>query len=219
MRYDSGIGPRTLDRTLTNAAAKLKRDARRSRALPAVWWMSDGASNPARVIERLPHGAAVVLRHYDDPERVQLARDLAGRCRRRGLVLVVAGDWRLAAHVGASGLHLPQYLARRGPAPGARLWRRAKHRLVSAAAHDGPSLRRAKAIGADAAMLSPIFPTTRYGNRPALGVLRLLRSIRGLDLPVMALGGVTAATVRRLQGSGFAGIAGIGFALDERPRA
>jgi len=73
----------------------------------------------------------VIFRHYGHKDRAMLATRLAALCRRRRLVFCVAGDWRLAARVGAAGLHLPEYLARQGAAAGARLWRKARRRLLT----------------------------------------------------------------------------------------
>ena len=56
----------------------------------------------ARLPRRL---AGVVFRHDHDPDRVSLGRDIAKICRARGLLLVVAGDVRLAAALRA-GVHL-----------------------------------------------------------------------------------------------------------------
>jgi thiamine-phosphate pyrophosphorylase len=196
-----------MDRTLANTAAKLKR--MRGSRLPAIWWMSDEArGRPHTAVAGLPRGSAVILRHYAAPHRAVLARELAVICERRGLTLLIAGDWRLAAAIDAAGCHLPEYAARRGPEPGLRLWCRHKKRLLSAAAHSRRALARAHAIGADAALLSPIF--AKAGQRP-LGVTRAALLAFAARLPTLALGGVGAKTARALRG--VAGIAGIGFAL------
>src|SRR4051812_18344269 len=121
--------------TLAKAAANLKRRAvrRAHQPMPAVWLMSDATRlpDPAAALSGLPRGAGVILRHYGAADRAGLADRLARLCRARGLVLVIAGDWRLAARVGAMGVHLAEHAARRGPTPGARLWRRAKARLLT----------------------------------------------------------------------------------------
>jgi len=112
--------------TLSNTAAELKRRARvKDRWLPSLWLMTDDARlpDPEAAIRSLPPGAGVIFRHYGHKDRAMLATRLAALCRQRRLVFFVAGDWRLAAGVGAAGLHLPEYLARQGAAAGARLWR------------------------------------------------------------------------------------------------
>jgi thiamine-phosphate pyrophosphorylase len=185
--------------------------------LPSVWWMTDDirAPDPRPVLARLPRGSAVILRHYGDPARAVLAADLAVLCRRYGLVLMIAGDWRLAAKVRAHGLHLPEHQARRGPAPGARLWLNQSRRLLTAAAHGARGLARASAIDADAALLSPIFPTASHALVRGIGVTRAVLMLRAARLPVMALGGVGPRQAQRLTRRGFAGMAGVGFNLKD----
>ena len=66
-----------------------------------LWLFTDMVRlpDPFAAVSRLPRGAGVVLRDDRDADR------LARLCRARGLALVVAGDARLAARLGA-GLHL-----------------------------------------------------------------------------------------------------------------
>jgi thiamine-phosphate pyrophosphorylase len=155
----------------------------------------------------LPPGSGVILRHYNDPNRARLAERLARLCRQRRIVLLIAGDVSLAAAVRADGIHLPEHLI--ALAVGVR--RRKKRWLITAAAHSQPALYRAGIAGCDAALLSPVFPTASHPARAALGSLRFAASVRQSRVPVIALGGIDRDAVRRLQGGGHAGIAGIGL--------
>ncbi len=174
-------------------------------------------ADPLAVVAALPPGAAVILRHYQDPDRRNLAHDMAAICRRTGVVLIVAGDARLAREVGAGGLHLPEWQARRGPRHW-RAWRRPGW-LVTAAAHSPAALMNAREAGAAAALLSPVFSSLSHPakeNRP-LGPLRFTRLAHESPLPVYALGGmdgIRGLRSRRLKHSGAAGIAGIGWAKE-----
>lgn len=163
--------------------------------LPRLWLFTDHRRlpDPRSVVARLPIGrAGVVLRHDDDPDRAALGRDLARLCRARRLVLVVAGDVRLAAELRA-GVHL-----RAGRWPG---FPRA-FRVVTSSAHTPLELRRAARAGAALAFLSPVFATESHPGAPALGPLRWVAVARGLRTPssmrVGALGGVDGDTIRRL---------------------
>lgn len=161
------------------------------------------------VAERLPRGAAVVLRDYDDPRREDLGRRLARVCRVRGLVLLVAGDWRLAARLGADGVHLPEGVLRGGRLAPLLGWRRRSGKLLSVAAHGAMAVRRAEAVGADVVLLSPVFPTRSHPGAAVLGAVRFASTARSGGLPVVALGGITAATVKALDGTGAWGVAAI----------
>lgn len=200
--------------TLAKAAANLKRRAKIA-APAAIWLMSDAQRlpDPISVAATLPRGSALILRHYGAADRRDLARRLADMCRARGLWLIVAGDWRLAAAVGAKGVHLAEHAARRGPSAGARLWLRQKQRLLSVAAHGQKGMLRAQTLQAAAVLLSPVFPTASHPDRKPLAPACLAAMTRAARIPVIGLGGITANTIARLEHSGCAGIAGIGFAL------
>ncbi|MBK8909320.1 MAG: thiamine phosphate synthase [Rhodospirillales bacterium] len=166
--------------------------------------------DPSAAIEDLPPGAAVVLRHYDAPasERQALAHRLAATCRRRGLRLLVAADPELAISAGAAGVHLPEAMLKSAPQTW-RLWRR-RGWMVTAAAHSSGAIRRAAAADVDAVLLSPVFATRSHPDARALGSLRFAALTRASPVPVYALGGIDTRTLRRLSGSGAAGVAGIG---------
>ncbi len=161
-----------------------------------MWLFTDETRlpDPRAVVAGLPRGAAgVILRHDRDPARASLGRALARTCRIRRLVLVVAGDARLAARLGA-GIHL-----RAGRWPGLVRPRG----IVTSSAHSAADLRRAARAGADLAFLSPAFPTASHPGAPGLGPLRwacLARRIaaRQSGMRIAALGGIDGRGIRRL---------------------
>lgn len=193
--------------TLTDAARRLKFAAH----CPRLLLVTDPVRlpDPLAAARRLPRGAAIVLRHYDHPGRARLAEELAALARRRHLALLVAGDWRLAARVGAAGLHLPEGWARTGVLAAALGWVRRRRRLLTIACHSPRALARAAGLSADAALLSPVFPTASHPQAKTIGAVRFAAWSRRAGLPVVALGGVTGRSARRLPGA--AGFAGIGM--------
>ncbi len=192
--------------TLANAARGLN-----SGPSPRLYLVTDlrRVADPAGAAGRLPAGAAVILRDYHHHERAALAARLAAVCRRRRLVLLVAGDWRLAAAVGAAGIHLPEAMARGGRVAPAVGWARRSRRMVTAAAHSPLALSAARRLGADVALLSPVFPTGSHPGAPVIGAVRFRLWARASGLAVVALGGVTAVTARAVAGWA-AGLAAIG---------
>lgn len=190
-------------RTLSDLARRRKPPLCR---LPRLWLLTDERRlpNPLPAVRALPRGAGVILRHYGDPKRAALAARLARLCRARGLALLIAGDGRLAAAVGADGIHLPEALA--GQIAG---WRRRRRRwLVTVAVHGGAALSKARL--ADAALLSPVFATASHPGATPLGPLRFAALACRSRLPVIALGGIAVGNLRRLSGIRLAGIAAIG---------
>lgn len=175
--------------------------------LPRRWLLTDPRQpNPLAVIARLPSGCGVILRHYDDAERAALARQVSALCRRRGLVLLIAGDERLAIDARAAGVHLPEAAGARAGA----VKRRHPRWIVTCAAHGAAAIRAARE--ADAVLVSPVFPTRSHPGAPTLGPVRfasLACCAKRLGLRVYALGGVNDCSFQRLRGSRPAGFAGI----------
>jgi thiamine-phosphate pyrophosphorylase len=163
--------------------------------MPRLWLFTDQRRlpDPRAAVAALPRArAGVVLRHDVDAARAALGRDLARICRARRLVLVVAGDLRLAASLGA-GVHL-----RGGRWPGPLRPRG----MVTSSAHGVAEMRRAARAGAQLVFLSPAFPTTSHPGAPGLGPLRWGLMARRLPLitkaRLAALGGVDGGSIRRL---------------------
>lgn len=180
--------------------------------LPVRWLVTDARRlpDPLPAIRRLERGDGVLFRHYELPpaKRLTLARQVAELCRQLGLVLLVAGDVRLARVVAADGLHLPQGLIHQ-----AATARRAGLRLVTVAAHDAVAIAQAARCGADAVLVSPVFATASHPGAASLGVLRfaaLAMAARRRGLSVYALGGLTPASFARLRHVPLAGYAAIG---------
>ena len=180
---------------------------RRRRKLPGLIQMTDAARlpDPLAAAADMPRGSAVILRHYDAPDRRTLAGRLSAHCRARRILLLVSADAGLAAAVRAGGVHLPEH--RIEAARGIR--RRRPAWLITAAVHSAAAQRRAERAGVDAVLLSPVFATPSHPGARPLGVLRFAGLVRHCRLPVFALGGIGPRNVRRLNGTGAAGIAGI----------
>ena len=146
-------------------------------------------------------------------------KDLSG-AERAALVRALqsaAGPW--GALVGVHGMsELPVgavHLPRDGDARGART-RLPDGCLVGISAHDAGELERAARAGADYATLSPVFETASKPGAPALGLERFARLARDAPLPVLALGGLDAHTVRGCMAAGAHGIAVIGSVMAAR---
>jgi thiamine-phosphate pyrophosphorylase len=175
--------------------------------LPALILMTDQVRlpDPVAAARFLPRGSAIILRHTDAGARVALGLRLSDVARERGLLLLVAGDPRLAADIAAHGLHLPETKARE-----AAHWRALRPSwFITAAAHSARALAVARRAGADAALLAPTFATSSHPEREPLGALKVRLIAARAGLPVYALGGINAATIAHLKCANLAGIAAI----------
>lgn len=166
--------------------------AKRPRGLPAAFFLTDPkrTKHPERIAARLPRGWGVIYRHFGAKDRFRQGALIAAACRRRGLVLLVSADPELARVLRADGVHWPEQRLRHI---------RARHPLwiETASAHSRRFIARAAEAGVDAVLLSPIFPTKSSGAGAPLEPLRFARLAAGAQLPVYALGGVTAANAAR----------------------
>ncbi len=158
--------------------------------------------DPAAVAARLPSGSLIILRDYDAPDRRALGEIWRQLTRQYGLLFSVAADPALAQALKADGVHWPQALLPSRVS--------GRNRLVTAAAHDHASVKRAKRAGVDLIILSPVFPTQSHPGGRCLGLYQFRRLMREAGMPVAALGGLNASSVRHLTAPRPAAFAGIG---------
>ncbi len=124
--------------------------------------------------------------------------------------LSISGDVELAADLDAS-VHLPGTSSAEMSAVVDGVRRRVgSAALIGISAHSQGDVAAAAAAGADYVTLSPIFLTqSKPGYGPALGVAAL-RSAAASRIPVLALGGVTAANAGQCLAAGAGGLAVMG---------
>jgi thiamine-phosphate pyrophosphorylase len=141
-------------------------------------------------------------------ERLSLLERLTSVARPFAATVGIHDD--LAAALACSApLHLPSAsgtaAARRALGPG---------RLIGKSCHTEAEIATAARDGADYVTLSPFFPTaSKPAYRPGLDLAALNAIAGGSTLPVLALGGITRATLPRLAGSGVKAIAVMGEAM------
>jgi 8-oxo-dGTP diphosphatase len=128
------------------------------------------------------------------------ATEVVRQAHAHGARVVINGDVALAREVGADGVQLnsAQLMA---------LTARPEVELVSASCHDRRELERAAELGLDFALLSPVLPTLSHPGAPALGWEVFAHLVKGLPMPVYALGGVSRADLDQAWRHGAHGVA------------
>lgn len=152
-----------------------------ARALPTLWLLTDERMGEGlwAALAALPRGSGVVFRHFATPEAARIATFN-----------------RIAKLARRRGLVLVKPGGVRQPV-----------RLGAAhSVREGMAARRG---GADAVLVSPVYPTRTHPGARALGPVRAAQIARAVGLPAIALGGVTAHRFRLLKRLGFAGWAAI----------
>jgi thiamine-phosphate pyrophosphorylase len=170
---------------------------------PNLWLLSDARNDEALegALKRLPRGSGFIYRHYHLPpvERVARFNVLARIARARGVVVVLADSALTAREWGADGIY---------GAP-LSLYPRRDGLLRLATAHSMAEIAQARRVQAHAVLLSPAFATHSHPGAPSLGPVRWRLLAAQAGLPVIALGGMTAHTARRLGWPYWAAIDGL----------
>lgn len=193
--------------TLERTARCLKPPRRAGKPLPRLYLFTDPVRtpDPEAIASALPRGTCVVYRSFGDPSARATAKRLRKLCRRRGLWLLIGADARLAAQIKADGVHVPERMA------GCLRRLRAAHPgwLITCAAHTPMGIVRLGRLPVDALVYSAIFASNSPSAGNPKGPLKLARVARSSRRPIIALGGVNAATAGRLRSTGISGIAAV----------
>ena len=136
--------------------------------------------------------------------RLVAAREAADVCRRAGVPMIVDDDITVALAVDAEGVHLGQ---RDFPVDEARRLLGAR-RLIGATATTVRQAVRAVRAGADYIGFGPVFSTFSKANPASVkGVEGLRRVCNQVDVPVIAIGGITRRRVADVLAAGAYGVA------------
>lgn len=175
---------------------------------PVLYLVTDrhatgGRDLVAVVTESLEAGVpAVQVREKDLPrdQLVGLCRRLRAATRAARAQLFVNSDVDVALEVGADGVHRPHTLV--------ILPEDAEGLRVAGSTHSLTDARQAEADGLDFIVFGPVYDTPskrRYGPPPGLDTLA--KVIQSVKIPVLAIGGITAARVPEVRATGAAGVA------------
>jgi len=153
------------------------------------------------------------LRFKETPLEPHLPEVREWPARYPGTHLIVNDDLDLAVRAGAWGVHLGQEdLARYSPQA-----LRAAPLSVGISTHSDAEIEIARAHGAAAIGFGPIFPTgTKQVGHPPQGVEELARVVRAVEMPVIAIGGISDKNLMDVRGTGVAMAAMISH-LDHYP--
>lgn len=170
--------------------------------------MSDPDRTPdvLKIARRLPEGSALIYRHFGVKNRKAIAKKLRNITYERDIQLFIGQDAKLAAGVGADGVHF----AERDLAKGLALHAEYPDVLITGAAHSLKAVQMCVQNKMDAAIVSSVFKSESPSASGApLGVEAFAYLAGNVDIPLMALGGITPKNVSALYGSGASGIAGV----------
>ena len=186
---------RLLDAVLGDAASAVRRDkAGRVRGLYVI--VDPEVTNgrdPLELAAAAVRGGARMLqlrdKLRDKGTSLPLARAMQRLCRDNDVDLIINDHADLAAAAGCAGLHvgqtdLPVAEARQVLAP---------EQVLGRSNHEIDELVRSQEMGADHLAFGPIYTTaTKDVGRPEQGIARLREAREAAQLPLVAIGGITA---------------------------
>jgi thiamine-phosphate pyrophosphorylase len=155
---------------------------------------------------------AIQLRERDlcAKELLALADEIRQLAGPRGSQLVINDRLDVALSVEGAGVHLRSDSL---PLPVARRLIGA-HRLLGASVHSVSEAVQAEAGGADYVVFGPIYETpSKHMYGPPLGLSKLEEAARAVRVPIVGIGGVTAAHARDMRAAGAFGVAVISAIL------
>jgi thiamine-phosphate pyrophosphorylase len=155
-----------------------------------------------RVAQAIAGGAVMIQyreKHKAREVRQQEAAALQALCRERGIPLIINDDIELAARVGAAGVHLgredasiAQARERLGP-----------HALVGVSCYNRlERAREAAAAGAGYVAFGRFFPSATKPGAVQAETILLEQARAQLELPIVAIGGITPANAPELIAAG-----------------
>ena len=174
----------------------------------------------AEVVEEVILGGAtmVQLREKDKTpdEILASAREIAPVCKKYGVPFIMNDSIELARAAGADGVHLGQ-----SDVPGDNVRELAGDLILGLSANTVESAKRAQALGADYLGVGAVFGTTTKHDARHLSPKALREITSAVDVPVVAIGGISADNILQLTGCGMQGAAVVSalFAQDDPRQA
>jgi thiamine-phosphate pyrophosphorylase len=122
--------------------------------------------------------------------KVELAKELQQLCRKHQIPFMVNDDINLAIELNADGVHIGQE-----DAPAAEVRKKiGDDKIIGVSVHSYDEAMNALEGGADYFGIGPVFPTkTKEDAKPSNGT-KLIEELRdrGISIPIVGIGGITA---------------------------
>jgi len=159
-----------------------------------------------QVEESLKGGATMIQlreKHLDEDTFQAEALELQALCRRYGVPFLINDDVELAVAVNADGVHVGQHDMEAGQV-------REKigpDKILGVSAQTVEQALRAQEHGADYLGVGAVFPTGSKADAVEVSHETVKAICEAVEIPVIAIGGITADNVKELADTGICGIA------------
>ena len=203
----------TMDGKLERLESSIKKNKKSGRcaqkdltlyAITDRHWLN-GETLKSQVEKALKGGATMIqIREKDLDEKDFLleAEELLALCRSYGVPFIVNDNVELAVKIGADGVHVGQ------SDMNARDVRAliGNDKILGVSTQTVEQALFAQECGADYLGVGAVFPTGSKDDAEVLDRKTLMDICKAVSIPVVAIGGITKDNVRKLKGTGIAGI-------------
>ena len=168
------------------------------------------------VVEKALKGGATFMqlreKNLEEEQFLKEAVEIKGLCAQYGVPFVINDNVDIAVSMDADGVHVGQSDMEAGDV-------RAKigpDKILGVSAHTVEQAKLAEAQGADYLGVGAVFPTGSKDDADEVRGETLKEICHAVNIPVIAIGGITADNTPQLAGSGICGIAVISAIFGQR---
>lgn len=185
---------------------RISREQMRLYAVTDRAWAEDGQAFFRQIEEAILGGAGIVqLREKElEPDALLAeAERFVELCRRLGAVSIINDHVDIALRCGAGGVHVGQSDLEAGRARALL----GPEKILGVSAHNVEEALRAQAAGADYLGVGAAFVTGTKSNARPISRETIRAITEAVEIPVVAIGGISRENIRTLQGCGLDGVA------------
>ena len=169
-------------------------------------WLKDSQTLAGQVEQAILGGVTVVQlreKHADMEAFLALAREVKSVTDRYQVPLIINDNLEVALAVDAAGIHVGQ----EDLAADAVRQRIGDKKVLGVSAQTVEQALAAERAGADYLGVGAVFPTSSKADAVEVDFATLQAICRAVQIPVVAIGGITADNMTDLQDSGIVGVA------------
>ena len=169
-------------------------------------WAADTDAFFAQIQAAIDGGAAFVQlreKHLGQDDFLAEARRFVALCREKGAVSIINDNVEIAAEVGADGVHVGQEDLACGRARAIL----GPDKIIGVSAHNVEEALAAQAAGADYLGVGAAFVSHTKGDAKPIAAEAMAAITAAVDIPVVAIGGITRDNILELKGCGLDGVA------------
>ena len=169
-------------------------------------WAADTDAFFAQIEAAIDGGAAFVQlreKHLGQDDFLAEARRFVALCQEKGAVSIINDNVEIAAEVGADGVHVGQEDLACGRARAIL----GPDKIIGVSAHNVEEALAAQAAGADYLGVGAAFVSHTKGDAKPIAAEAMAAITAAVDIPVVAIGGITRENLPTLAGRGLDGVA------------